>query len=124
MRPSSLLLSLAVAAAALVAPAVGRLNYFKGLTTVEDLETLRLLDDQGTCRAIDRSIDRLIGLLFETLIDSGRYQHALIQAASASTPSWPSPSPTTTAARHAPSTSSRHCAFPTSSSTCPALSSK
>lgn len=49
MRPTSMLLSLAVAAAALVLPAAARLNYYKGLTTVADLETMRVLDDEGTC---------------------------------------------------------------------------
>lgn len=49
MRPTSLLLSLAGAAAALVLPAAARLNYYKGLTTVADLETLRVIDDEGVC---------------------------------------------------------------------------
>lgn len=49
MRPASLLLSLAVAAAALVLPAAARINYYKGLTTVDDLETLRVVDGESTC---------------------------------------------------------------------------
>ena len=50
MRPSPLLLlSLVLAAAALVVPAAARINYYKGLTTVADLESLRLLDGDGAC---------------------------------------------------------------------------
>ena len=125
MRPTSLLLSFAVAAASLMLPAAARLNYYKGLTTVADLETLRVLDDEGAC-VWSR---RLARVQLIPPIDSSRDRplhpprtHA--QAASGSTRSWPLRCPTRTGARPAPSTSLTPCASHTSSSTFPAQSSR